>query len=98
MKRLMIWSLVLIVLIGALPVISAFAASAMADALGCRLDEGSVQPCTWGGIEIGDALYTMFVLHWLGLATIPFAAVALAVWLVVALILLVLRWSPGGAA
>jgi hypothetical protein len=92
MKRFMIWSLVLIVVIGALPLISALAASTLAGALGCELNEGSIHPCLLGGTDVGGMLYTMFVLHWFGLMTLPLGGMALVVWLIVAVILLCIRW------
>mgnify|MGYP006893413831 CR=1 FL=1 len=90
-RRLMIWALVLIVLFGAAPLLSALTASAIANGLGCALDEGSVHRCMLLGLDIGGVLYTMFVLIWFGMMTIPFAAVALLVWLAAAIILVVLH-------
>ena len=43
------------------------------------------------GLDIGGELYTMFVLIWFGMMTIPLAAVALLVWLAAAIILVVLH-------
>ncbi|MFL6198747.1 MAG: hypothetical protein ACJ76J_06205 [Thermoanaerobaculia bacterium] len=69
-----------------LPMISVFAASAIADASGCSLDEGGVHQCMVLGKDIGETLYTMFVLGWLFFLTVPTGLVALvlftaAVWL-----------------
>jgi hypothetical protein len=92
-KRLMIWVLVLIVLFGALPLLLALSAGAAARVFSCQLDEGSVHACVIFGHDIGDMLYTMFVLGWFGMMTIPSATFALIVWAVVVLILLVVgRW------
>jgi hypothetical protein len=90
-KRLMILALGLIVLFAAMPVLLTLAASVVAGALGCRLNEGGVHSCVLFGHDIGGALNTMFVSHWFAYTTIPGAVAALVVWIVVALILLVLR-------
>ncbi len=89
-KRLMIWALLLILLFGAAPLLSALSAGALAHAFDCRLDEGSVHSCMAFGLDLGDMLYTMFVLGWFGMMTLPLAAAALVVWAAVALVLLVI--------
>jgi hypothetical protein len=68
-----------IAVLAAIPVLSAFTAGAIASFNGCRLDEGSVHPCSVLGIEMGDTLYFMGVLAWLGLATIPLGMIAIGV-------------------
>ena len=82
-RRIMLWLLALIVLLGALPVISVLAASAIADVQNCPLDEGSAHACLLFGRDISETLYTMFVAGWFGLITIPTALVALIIWGVV---------------
>jgi hypothetical protein len=58
----------LIVLAAAAPIISVAIASALASSLGCR--RRGQHPSLR---HIGHVLYTMFVLGWLGIATIPSA-------------------------
>ena len=76
---------VLIVLVAAAPVISVAIASGVASSLGCDLDEGNIHPCLFQGIDLGGTLYTMFVLGWLMLATLPLGVLALAT--------LILTWT-----
>ena len=57
-------------------------AGTIADRYGCDLDEGSVHPCVVNGNDIGETLYTMGVLGWLALGTIPLGLIAIAVYLV----------------
>ncbi len=87
----MILALVLIVLFAALPVLATLTASALAGALGCSLTEGAAHVCVLFGHDIGGALGMVFVSHWFAYMTIPGAAAAFVVWVVVALILLALR-------
>jgi hypothetical protein len=86
-KRLMSISLLLILLLWAAPLLLALAAGGIASALGCVLNEGSIHPCMLFGSDIGKPLYTMGVLGWLSIIGIPFAAIALAIWAIVAVIL-----------
>lgn len=80
---------VLLVLLA--PVASPLLAVAIASARGCRLNEGSVNSCVILGVDWGEALYTMFVLGWLALATLPFAALVALGWLALELTRLYLR-------
>jgi hypothetical protein len=95
---MMILALVLILLFGALPVLSALSAFAIAGLLDCGLDEGSIHPCLFFGRDVGDMLYTMLVSGWFGMVTIPFAGVALAIWFVIALVLALVGWRGRRAA
>jgi hypothetical protein len=63
--------LVLIVLVALAPVGSVVACGLIANAHGCRVDEGSVHPCIIGGHDYGQLLYTLGVLGWLKLVTLP---------------------------
>jgi hypothetical protein len=72
----------LIVLIALAPVLSVVVSSAIANAAGCALDEGGSHPCVIGGKDWSEALYTMFVLGWFMLLTLPAGALAFAVWTV----------------
>ncbi len=89
-KRLMILSLVLILLFAMAPLLSALTASAIANVLRCGLDEGSAHACVVVGVNIGGALHTMFMLIWFSMMTIPFASLALLIWLIAAIILYVM--------
>jgi hypothetical protein len=86
-RKLMSLSLVLILLLWAAPLLLALAAGGVAAALGCELNEGSIHQCILFGSDIGKGLYTMGVLGWLSIIGIPFAAVALVVWAIIALVL-----------
>ena len=76
-------ALAFIVLFTLWPVASIFATAMIAEANGCRVDEGSVHPCMVMGSDWGETLYTMGVLGWLMLVTVPFGLGALIVWLIV---------------
>jgi hypothetical protein len=65
------------------PMGSVMLCGAIANAYGCRVDEGSVHPCIIGGQDYGQLLYTLGVLGWLMLVTLPCGFLAFAVWLIV---------------
>jgi hypothetical protein len=88
--------LVVILLITLGPILSAALASGIANALGCQLDEGNPRPCSLAGFEISELLYDMFVSFWLEVLTLPFGALALLIWAVVALVM-ALRKKPAGS-
>ncbi len=71
-------ALVLILLVALAPVISVAVAGWIAEANGCVLHEGFINPCIVNGVDAGSTLYTLFVLGWLMLATLPLGAMALA--------------------
>jgi hypothetical protein len=77
---------VLIALFGIAPLLGVVVAEAIADANGCSLSEGMANVCMVGGSDWGGALYSLFVLTWFLLATLPLAGGALIVWLVVLII------------
>jgi hypothetical protein len=83
----------LIILVGAAPVISVVIASGFASTLGCKLDEGNPHPCPFHGVDLGDTLYSMFVAGWLGLITVPLGAIGLAILLVAWIIVTTMRWQ-----
>ena len=78
--------LVLIVAFALAPIASVAVAGFLANSHGCKLDEGSAHPCMIGGKDRGELLYTLGVLGWLMLVTLPACALAFAVWLVVVLL------------
>ncbi|MEP9377624.1 hypothetical protein ABLE91_12970 [Aquabacter sp. CN5-332] len=78
-------SLLCIALFALFPVISVALVSLVATAAGCTVNEGGVHPCLIAGADLGGLLYTMGVLGWLGLVTLPVGAILLAVWAVLLL-------------
>lgn len=84
-----------ILLISAAPLLSMWLATMIAAALGCQLDEGNVHPCVWHGIDLGNALYQMFVIAWLGIATLPFGVIAILTLFVVWIAAVILRRLRG---
>jgi hypothetical protein len=84
--------IILILLLGISPFLSAMIAGTIAEANGCTLHEGFVNPCVINGTDWGETLYTMGVLAWFSLATIPIAIMAAGVYLVAVIIVsLILR-------
>src|SRR4029077_7113249 len=83
-----IYIILLIIIVAATlaPVASVAVAGWIANSNGCKLDEGSVHPCVIGGRDYGQLLYTLGVLGWLMLATIPGGALALMVWLIILIV------------
>ncbi len=55
----------------------------IANSHGCKVDEGSVHPCMIGGKDYGQLLYTLGVLGWLMLVTLPGGVCAFIIWLIV---------------
>lgn len=92
MRKLLPW---LIGLLWALytfgPLLSTMIAGAIANAHGCQLDEGSIHPCIVAGKDIGETLYSMGVMAWLMLITLPTGLIAGVVILVVFIVLRVRR-------
>lgn len=68
------------------PVGSVLIAGTVANTFGCKVDEGSVHPCLIGGKDYGQLLYTLGVLGWLMLVTLPIGLLALLVWSAILLI------------
>ena len=78
------WIVLFVILAVALaPLGSVVVCSWIANTHGCKVDEGSVHPCTIGGKDYGHLLYTLGVLGWLMLVTIPGGALAFLLWLIV---------------
>jgi hypothetical protein len=100
-RQLLIHALVvfLILFVACLPLASVAIAGEIASANGCQLDEGSVHPCIVNGRDIGETLYTMGVMGWLMLATIPLGlGLALAYVILVAAFYLVRRTARSRSA
>src|SRR4029450_5301460 len=64
------------------PIGSVMLCAAIANANGCKVDEGSVHPCIINGHDYGELLYSLGVMGWFMLVTIPGGLVAFASWLV----------------
>jgi len=61
------------------------------------VDEGSVHPCIINGHDYGELLYSLGVLGWLMLVTLPAGFFAFAVWLII-LIVHRISWNKRFAA
>src|SRR5438046_10036680 len=96
------WLIYLILLFGIFavalaPVGSVVAGGWIANSHGCKVDEGSVHPCMIGGKDYGQLLYTLGVLGWLMLITLPGGVFAFIIWLIV-LILHRANWRRRAAS
>lgn len=82
--RLRVWGLALgaILLFIVSPFIPVVIAGVIAHSGGCALDEGSAHPCQFLGNDVGETLYTMGVMGWLGLVTIPAGGLLLILWMI----------------
>lgn len=91
-----------ILLFGAAPIISVAIAGSVANANGCDLDEGSIHPCLINGVDYGETLYSMGVMGWFMLATIPIAGGMLVIyaviWVIILIVRLVLKYRKARAA
>jgi hypothetical protein len=79
-------ALALIAIMALAPVGSVVACGLIANTHGCRVDEGSVHPCVIGGKDYGQLLYTLGVMGWLMLITLPLGTLAFVAWLIVLLL------------
>ncbi len=80
-----IWYLLALLVIGALAfarIGSVMLCGAIANAYGCKVDEGSVHPCIINGHDYGELLYSLGVMGWFMLVTIPGGLVAFVSWLI----------------
>ena len=75
--------MVLILAFAFAPIGSVILCGIIANAYGCRVDEGSVHPCIINGQDYGHLLYSLGVLGWLMLVTLPCGLLAFVVWLIV---------------
>ena len=97
-RRQMAWWLFAILLFTCWPVLSVVAASSIATMQGCALNEGNPQPCSIVGMDVSGLLYSMGVMGWYGLATVPLGALALLIWLLLALGMLMRHWRARGSS
>jgi len=79
------------------PIGSVMLCAGIANAYGCKVDEGSVHPCIINGHDYGELLYSLGALGWLMLVTLPAGALAFVFWLI-ALILHRATWRKRAAA
>lgn len=73
------------------PIISTAIAGYIAQSHGCTLHEGFVNPCVIDGEDWGQTLYTMAMMGWFMIATVPIAAGLLLLWIIVEIVRLVRR-------
>ncbi|WDR01806.1 hypothetical protein PSQ19_13905 [Devosia algicola] len=85
-------ALLFIVIFALWPVSSVLVTNALAEANGCVVDEGSVHACVIAGSDWGRTLYTMGVMGWFGLVTLPLGSGAAIVWFI-SLIIHRLAWQ-----
>ena len=78
------------------PIGSVMLCAAIANANGCKVDEGSAHPCIINGHDYGELLYDLGVMGWFMLVTIPGGLVAFASWLIL-LILHRVAWQKRSA-
>jgi len=90
-------ALFLIVAFAFAPIGSVMLCAAIANANGCKVDEGSAHPCIVNGHDYGELLYELGVMGWFMLVTIPGGLVAFASWLML-LILHRITWGKRLAA
>ncbi|MCC6457133.1 MAG: hypothetical protein IT328_19420 [Caldilineaceae bacterium] len=83
--------IILILLLGASPLIVALAAGTIADANGCELHEGFVNPCIINGKDWGQDLYTMGMLGFFAIGTLPIGVGAAGVYLLIVVIIALVR-------
>lgn len=85
-------SLLGILLFAFFPILLVAIAGGIASLGDCRLNEATVNPCVIAGVDLGGILYSMWVLGWLMIATLPIGALLLACWFLALLVqLLVIR-------
>jgi hypothetical protein len=88
MRQFIIHTLVIlgILFLGMSPFIVTMIAGTIAEANGCTLHEGFVNPCIINGKDYGEDLYTFGMLGWLAIGTIPLAVGAALIYLLVVII------------
>ena len=92
-RRWGLWALAVVTLLAWAPVLSVAFTIAVADLLGCQVDEGSVHPCPGPfGWDLGELLYATGVMGWLMLVTAPAMLLTGLAWPVLGLRLALRRW------
>jgi hypothetical protein len=72
-----------IILFALAPIGSVALCGAIANAYGCKVDEGSVHPCIINRHDYGELLYSLGVMGWFMLVTLPCGLFAFVGWLIV---------------
>jgi hypothetical protein len=81
------WLVLVVILAFAFaPIGSVILCAVISNAYGCKVDEGSVHPCIVNGQDYGHLLYTLGVLGWLMLVTLPAGLLAFVIWLIILLL------------
>jgi len=75
------WLFAVVIFLCALPVLAMLAATTVADAAGCRVDESGAHPCVILGADVGGMLYAGFTSAWYSFVTLPVGAVVACIWL-----------------
>ncbi|KKC40718.1 hypothetical protein WH87_02970 [Devosia epidermidihirudinis] len=73
-------ALLVIALLALWPLLSVLLTYTIADYAGCSVNEGMPQPCMIGDTNWGGTLYTMGVMGWLMIGTIPLGFCAVLIW------------------
>jgi hypothetical protein len=75
-------ALILIVLFAFAPIGSVMLCAWIANAYGCKVDEGSVHPCIINSHDYDELLYDLGVMGWFMLVTLPGGLLAFVSWLI----------------
>jgi len=88
-----IFVLLVILLCAISPFFAVAYAGSVAEKYGCELNEGSIHPCMVKGVDRGADLYSLGMLGWLGIATLPLGLAAAVLYILIVLIVyLVIRF------
>lgn len=71
--------------VGLAPLAAVMVSLVTARVTGCAVNEGSAKQCMVAGIDISHAIYAGFMMGWLFMLTLPVAAIAVLLWIVVAM-------------
>jgi hypothetical protein len=84
---------IVILLIAAAPVIVSFAANAIASVSGCEINALEVHsPCAVMGSEVSQGLTTLIFMGYFAFYSLPLGAFLLAIWAVIACVVVLVRW------
>jgi hypothetical protein len=92
-RTIFIVTLVLIQIFAFWPTLLAMSAAGLAELFGCETDFNRAIPCTINGEEWGETVYDYQKVAYLSLFTIPVGQMMLAIWLLVLLVYLVIRFA-----
>jgi hypothetical protein len=83
---------ILIVVFAISPMIPVSIAASIAERNNCVLHEGFVNPCVVNGVDMGQNLYTMGMMGWFIIATIPLGLSVLALYIISVAGFYIFRW------